>query len=198
MNSFKIFSNSIPSFSKSPLPYTLLLYATLTCILLALTSGSAIAVTIPDITIGVANTDDPGKVATAMEILLLLTILSLAPAILLMMTSFTRLIVVFGFLRQAIGTQQMPPNQVLIALALFMTFFIMQPVWKQADREAIQPYLNEEIGLKEAMTRAAKPVREFMFTQTRKKDLALFARMSGLKKPTPKTTFQCLFSFLLL
>lgn len=141
------------------------------------------ALTVPDITFGLADTDDPGKVATAMEILLLLTVLSLAPSILLMMTSFTRLIVVFGFLRQALGTQQMPPTQVLIALALFMTFFIMQPVWKKADETAIQPYLEEKISLQEALERAQKPVREFMFKQTREKDLALFVRMSDMEDP---------------
>lgn len=144
------------------------------------------AVTIPNITLGVNGTEEPGKVATVMEILLLLTVLSLAPSILLMMTSFTRLIVVFGFLRQAIGTQQMPPNQVLIALALFMTFFIMQPVWKEADQKAIQPYLNEEISLKDALKRAEVPVRKFMFAQTREKDLALFVRMSKMENPQDK------------
>jgi flagellar biosynthetic protein FliP len=149
-------------------------------------ASDAIAITVPDITLGVESTDDPGKVATVMEILLLLTVLSLAPSILLMMTSFTRLIIVFGFLRQAIGTQQMPPNQVLIALALFMTFFIMQPVWQEADREAIQPYLNEQISLKEALKRVEKPVRKFMFHQTREKDLALFVRMSKMENPKDK------------
>ncbi len=141
------------------------------------------AVTVPNITIGLGQTDDPSKVATALEILFVLTVISIAPSILLMMTSFTRLIVIFGFLRQAMGTQQMPPNQVLIGLALFLTFFIMRPVWQQANSQAIQPYLNEEIGFKEALDRAQSPLRKFMFKQTREADLALFCEMAGIKDP---------------
>ena len=145
--------------------------------------ATAHAVSIPNVTIGLQETEDPGKVATALEILLVLTIISIAPSILLMMTSFTRLIVIFGFLRQAIGTQQMPPNQILIGLALFLTFFIMRPVWMEANSKAIQPYLNEEIGFKEALDRAQKPLRAFMFRQTREADLALFCNMAGIKDP---------------
>ena len=128
-------------------------------------------------------TDSPERVATALQILLVLTVLSVAPALLLMTTSFTRLVVVFGFLRQALGTQQMPPNQVLLGLALFLTFYIMYPVWQKADREAIEPYLSEEIGLSEAVRRAEAPLREFMFRQTREADLALFADLAGIEDP---------------
>ena len=145
--------------------------------------GNALAVQVPSINIGIQNTDDPQKVATAVEIILLLTVLSLAPSILLMMTCFTRLIVVFGFLRQAIGTQQMPPNQVLIALSLFLTFFIMQPVWSQANEMAIQPYLNEEINFAQAWQNIQDPVRDFMFRNTREADLALFADFAHIKDP---------------
>ncbi len=154
-------------------------------VLTALTvlGGNALAVQLPSINIGLQNTDDPQKVAAAVEIILLLTVLSLAPSILLMMTCFTRLIVVFGFLRQAIGTQQMPPNQVLIALSLFLTFFIMQPVWSQADKMAIQPYLNEEINFKQAWQNIQDPVRDFMFRNTREADLALFAGFASIKDP---------------
>ncbi len=144
---------------------------------------TALAVQIPTLNIGLQNTDDPSKVATAVEIILLLTVLSLAPSILLMMTCFTRLIVVFGFLRQAIGTQQMPPNQVLIALSLFLTFFIMQPVWSQANKMGIQPYLNEEINFKQAWQNIQDPVRDFMFRNTREEDLALFADFAHIKDP---------------
>ncbi len=141
------------------------------------------AASIPTVNIGLAATDEPDKVATVLEILLALTVLSVAPALLLMTTSFTRLIVVFGFLRQAIGTQQMPPNQILIGLALFLTFFIMRPVWQQADTLAIQPYLNEEIPFNEALTRVQAPLRKFMFHQTREADLALFASMAKIEAP---------------
>ena len=144
---------------------------------------SVSAVQIPSINLGLQTTDEPQKVATAVEIILLLTVLSLAPSILLMMTCFTRLIVVFGFLRQAIGTQQMPPNQVLIALSLFLTFFIMQPVWDQANRMGIQPYLNEEINFRQAWQNIQDPVRDFMFKNTRETDLALFADFAHIKDP---------------
>ncbi len=146
----------------------------------------ACAVTLPSISLGLENTENPDKVATALEILLVLTVLSVAPAILLMATCFTRLIVVFGFLRQAIGTQQMPPNQVLLGLALFLTFFIMQPVWHKAYSNGIEPYLNEEIGFKQAIDRTAQPFRQFMFRQTREKDLALFTDMANIQDPKDK------------
>ncbi len=149
-------------------------------------TANAHAVTVPNLNIGIENTDNPEKVATALEIVLVLTVLSVAPAILLMMTSFTRLIVVFGFLRQAIGTQQMPPNQVLIGLALFLTFFIMQPVWQKANSQGIQPYLNEEISFKEALHNVEMPLRDFMFRQTRQTDVALFCRMAHIENPKDK------------
>lgn len=141
------------------------------------------AITLPTLKIGLESTDDPSRVATVLEVIFFLTILSIAPAILLMTTSFTRLIVVFGFLRQAIGTQQMPPNQVLLGLALFLTFFIMYPVWNKANQDSIQPYLNDEIGFTTALERAEAPLKEFMFKQTREDDLRLFAEMAGIKDP---------------
>jgi len=155
-------------------------------LLLFLSFHDAHAVTIPDINLGLTSTDNPKKVATALEILAMLTVLSVAPAILLMMTSFTRLIVVFGFLRMALGTQQMPPNQVLIGLSLFLTFFIMQPVWSVANSDGIQPYLQEKIGFEEALKRVEAPVRNFMFNQTREADLALFVRLAKLEDPKDK------------
>ncbi|MBA2849802.1 flagellar type III secretion system pore protein FliP [Thermosulfuriphilus ammonigenes] len=144
------------------------------------------AVTVPFIKIGLEGAKDPRQVSILLEILFLLTILSLAPSILLMMTSFTRLVVVFSFLRHAIGTQQMPPNQVLIGLALFLTFFIMAPVWQQVNNQAIKPYLAGQMAPDEALKAAANPVREFMFRQTREKDLAIFIKISGLKRPYNK------------
>lgn len=157
--------------------------------LIVLTFGcaaDAFAVNVPTVSIGIEGTDEPAKVATALEIVALLTVLSVAPALLLMVTSFTRLVVVFGFVRLALGTQQMPPNQVLVGLAIFLTFFIMQPVWDNANKSAVQPYLREEIGIKEAFTRIQEPFREFMFAQTRENDLALFVRLAKLSDPENK------------
>ncbi len=141
------------------------------------------SIPIPTVTIGVGETEKPGQVSTAIQILLLLTILSLAPAILVMLTSFTRIIVVLSFLRQALGTQQMPPNQILIGLALFLTFFIMSPVWNNINSNALQPYLREEISQDIALKSASEPLRDFMMKQTREKDLALFVNMAKIEKP---------------
>jgi flagellar biosynthetic protein FliP len=118
-----------------------------------------------------------------LQILLLLTLLSLAPAILIMMTSFVRIIVVFSFLRNALATQQMPPNQVLIGLALFLTFFVMAPTFQQVNTTALQPYMAGQITQAEAFQRGMEPMRTFMFKQTREQDIALFMSMSGLPKP---------------
>ena len=100
-----------------------------------------------------------------------------------MMTSFTRIIVVFHFLRQALGTQQMPPNQLLLGLALFLTMFIMAPVWTDVNENALQPYLNKEMNYKDALEKGMEPLRNFMFAQTREKDLALFLKISKAPKP---------------
>ncbi len=170
---------------QNPFIFCLTVLTVLTVTLLV--AHKALAVMVPDINIGLTNTDSPSKVASAMEIILLLTVLSVAPAILLMTTSFTRLIIVFGFLRQAIGTQQMPPNQVLLGLALFLTFFIMQPVWQKANTAGIQPYLNEEISFNEAVKKVTQPLRQFMFRQTREKDLTLFAHMAKIENPKDET-----------
>lgn len=137
----------------------------------------------PMVQLGVGQAEDPGDVSVLLQIVALLTVLSLAPAILILMTSFTRLAVAFSFLRHALGTHQMPPNQVMIGLALFLTFFIMMPVWQKVNENAIQPYLGEEITQAEALSAAMEPVRQFMFKQTRKKDLELFVSMAKLDKP---------------
>lgn len=136
----------------------------------------------------------------ALRIMGLLTLLTVAPAILLTMTSFTRIIIVFSFLRQAIGTQQSPPNQILVGLALFLTVFIMQPVWGAVYSEALDPYLKQEINQSVALGRAAKPVRDFMFKHTRKKDLSLFISASGDVRPHTKAdvaTWQLVPAFVL-
>ncbi|MCL5677139.1 MAG: flagellar type III secretion system pore protein FliP [Firmicutes bacterium] len=142
---------------------------------------------LPRVEVGVSTASSPRQVGTSLEILALLTILSLAPAILVLMTSFTRIIVVLGFVRSALGTQQMPPNQVLIGLALFLTFFVMAPVWSQINQDALQPYLAGQLDQAAALQRAAAPLRDFMLRQTREKDLSLFVGMAHLPRPgTPQ------------
>lgn len=140
-------------------------------------------VTIPNINMSLKTTDNPEEVVSAIQIILLLTVLTLAPAILILMTSFTRIIVVFSFLRQALGTQQMPPNQMLVGLSLFLTFFIMQPVFNTINEKALTPYMDGAIGQKKAMDEALLPLRKFMFSQTRASDLSLFVRLSRMEKP---------------
>ncbi|MBW1729659.1 MAG: flagellar type III secretion system pore protein FliP [Deltaproteobacteria bacterium] len=152
-------------------------------ILMGVTVYAQNAPLLPSITIGVQEPEKPRQVSMLLQILFLLTVLSLAPAIVVMMTSFTRLIVVFSLIRHALGTQQMPPNQVLIGLALLLTFFLMSPVYNKVNKEALQPYLAEKITQQEAIKRALQPVREFMFKQTRKKDLALFMKVSKQERP---------------
>lgn len=150
-----------------------------------LVPAGAYAQTFPKVSLSVGSGKNPGDLSVTLEILLLLTILSLAPAILILTTSFTRIIVILHFLRQALGLQQMPPNQLLIGLALFLTYFIMQPVFSDVNQNALQPYLKKQISYQEALKRGQKPLRKFMLRQTRKKDLALF--MSLDNSPKPKT-----------
>ncbi|WP_153720424.1 flagellar type III secretion system pore protein FliP [Sporosarcina cascadiensis] len=129
------------------------------------------------------SNSDPANVSTSIKMLLLLTVLSLAPAILILMTSFARIIIVLSFVRTALATQQMPPNQVLVGLALFLTFFIMAPVLSQVNEEALTPLFDEEISLDEAYERASGPFKEFMSEHTRQKDLELFMRYNQMEQP---------------
>jgi len=138
---------------------------------------------LPKLKLSLDNEQKPGEVAVSLQILLFITLLSLAPAFMIMMTSFTRIAVVLSFLRHALGTQQSPPTQIMIGLAIFLTFFIMAPVWNEVNTEALQPYKNGEIEQKEALTKAVAPIRNFMFRQTREKDLALFVNMAKMEKP---------------
>lgn len=126
---------------------------------------------------------DPTSVSTSVKLLLLLTVLSLAPSILILMTSFARIVIVLSFVRTALATQQMPPNQVIIGLALFLTFFIMAPTFQEVNKEALQPLFAEEIGLDEAYDRASVPFKEFMSKHTRQKDLDLFLKYNQAEKP---------------
>ena len=141
------------------------------------------AIPLPNITLGIEDADDPGKVSSALQILILLTVLTLAPAILIMTTSFARIIIVLSFLRQAMGTQQTPPTQILIGLALFLTMFVMGPVWKEINEGALKPYMEEELNQFEALKLAEIPIKSFMLSHTRKKDLSLFVNLSDDKNP---------------
>jgi flagellar biosynthetic protein FliP len=138
----------------------------------------------PGVTLTVNPTGNAKEVSSGVQLLVLLTILSLAPSILIMTTSFARIIIVLSLLRNAIGTPQVPPNQVIVGLALIMTFFIMTPVYNQVDQLAIQPYLSGQLDQTSAFQKAAGPVRDFMFKQTREKDLELFLSMSGKDRPS--------------
>lgn len=139
-----------------------------------------LSLTIPGIDFG---TDTPADVGVTLQLLFLLTVLSLAPGILIMMTCFTRIVIVLSFVRTALGTQSMPPNQVLIGLAMFLTFFVMSPVFNEINDTALQPYLAGDMPQDEALDTAVVPIKEFMAKHTREKDLALFFKYAELKKP---------------
>lgn len=136
---------------------------------------------IPAVTLTTAD-DGSQQYTVTLQILFLMTALTLLPALLMMMTSFTRIIIVFSILRQALGLQQTPSNQILLGLALFLTFFIMAPVFKQANETALQPYMNGDIAPMQAVEKAAEPFREFMLAQTREADLGLFSRIAEVEK----------------
>ena len=136
------------------------------------------AIPLPSIQFGMEEMHEPGKVSSALQILFLLTILTLAPSILIMTTSFARIIIVLSFLRQAMGTQQTPPTQILIGLGLFLTLFVMGPTWGEINQNALQPYLNEEISQMDALKLAEAPIKRFMLKQTRDKDLSLFVNLT--------------------
>jgi len=130
-----------------------------------------------------AEENGNGDLITALRILLLLTVLALAPSIVVMITSFTRIIIVFSIIKRALAIREMPPGQVLIGLAIFLTVFIMSPVWSIINQEAIQPYLEEEINTEEALVRTEEPLRSFMFEQTGEKELSLFVDLSNEERP---------------
>ena len=139
---------------------------------------------LPTITLGIGEATDPGEVSTALQILVVLTILSVAPAILLMTTGFTRIVIVLSFMRQALGTQSAPSNQIVIGLALFLTFFVMAPIFNQINEQALQPYLDKKISQEKALDLALEPMRQFMFSQVGEKDLQLLVDIS--KSPQPE------------
>lgn len=140
-------------------------------------------VTLPTMNLGFKTTENPTEVVNTIKLVIIMTILTLAPAILIMMTGFTRIIIVLSFLRQALGVQQMPPNQLLVGLALFLTFFIMRPAFEEMNTNSIQPYLSGKISQDAAIDAGLAPLRRFMFSQTRDKDLSLFVRLAKIDKP---------------
>ena len=145
--------------------------------------GAEPAISTPFFSVGLDGDQQPGAPTVVLQIFLLMTVLSLAPAILIMVTSFTRIVIVLSLLRRALGTMQMPPNQVMIGLALFLTIFVMAPVWHKINQNALQPYLDKKISNQQALENAAAPLRDFMFRQTREKDLALFVDIAKLQRP---------------
>jgi flagellar biosynthetic protein FliP len=152
-------------------------------LLVAPAAHAQTAPALPKISIGVDGAKGPNDVAATLQILFVLTVLSLAPALLMLTTSFVRIVIVLGFVRNALGTQQMPPSLVLIGLSLFLTFFVMSPVWGRIHQRALQPYFTGKIGYETALDQGVAPLREFMFKQTREKDLALFITLSKQNRP---------------
>lgn len=138
---------------------------------------------LPKLTVGVAESDKPEDIVIALQVLFLITVLALAPSILVMGTSFVRMVIVLSFLRRAIGTQTMPPDQVMVGLALFLTLFVMTPVFTQMNDEALQPYLKQELTFEEAIKEAGTPIRNFMLRQVSENDVALFVRISRMPPP---------------
>jgi flagellar biosynthetic protein FliP len=153
--------------------------------IVAFGDAASAQVTLPSVNLGFKQTTNPTEVVNTVKIILMMTVLTLAPAILIMMTGFSRFIIVLSFLRQALGTQQMPPNQLLVGLALFLTFFVMRPAFDEVNANALQPFLGNKINQEQAMDAALVPLRRFMFSQTRDADLGLFVKLA--KMGTPKT-----------
>ncbi|NTW04803.1 MAG: flagellar type III secretion system pore protein FliP [Peptococcaceae bacterium] len=160
-----------------------ILYLVLMVSILLLTVTAANAEPLPGVNLSVNTADSPGEVVDSLRLLVLLSLIALAPAFILMVTSFTRIIVVLSLLRGAIGVAMTPPNQVLVGLALFLTMFVMAPTYNQINENALKPYIANQISQEKAMDEAYKPLRVFMLKQTREKDLSLFYSISKEKRP---------------
>ena len=137
----------------------------------------------PSLNLSIGQAAGATETVTSLQIMLLLTVLSLAPAFLIMVTAFTRIVIVLSLIRNAIGVPQLPPNQVLLGLALFLTFFVMAPVWQTVQTDAVTPFTSGQIDQQQAFTRAEQPVRQFMLRQVREKDLSLFVHLAKLEQP---------------
>lgn len=161
--------------------FTALLAVVILLLVMPVMQAQEVGLPTLEIDIGEANT--PQEVSRGLQILILLTVLTLAPAILVMATAFTRIVIVLSLVRQAIGTPQLPPSQVIIGLSLILTFFVMAPTFKAINEQALQPYLNGAMPQAEALEEAVEPVREFMFRQTHNRDLELFVGLARLERP---------------
>jgi len=157
----------------------------LVIVLIAAPLAAAPAWSASPVNISIDLGEDGGRqqVSTGLMLVALLTVLTIAPALLVLLTSFTRIVIVLSFLKRSLGTGSQPSNQILVSLALFLTFFIMAPVWQQVHSEALQPYLQEQLDAKAALTKGLEPIRDFMWRQTREKDLALFVHVSKMERP---------------
>lgn len=164
---------------KKPVIFTL-------AVLLSVVCGATLyaqTVPIPSFNLEVGQSSSPEQVSSSLQIIILLTVLTLAPALLIMTTCFTRIVIVLSFLRNAIGTQQSPPNQVILGFTMFLTFFIMSPTWMKMYDEGLKPYFDKKIGYETAFDRSVSPVKRFMVKFTREKDLALFVRIAKIRRP---------------
>ncbi|MFW6230188.1 MAG: flagellar type III secretion system pore protein FliP [Halanaerobium sp.] len=169
--------------------YKIIIFLSIALLLVMLLPTSVMAQDdiIPNINLEIGTEENSDNLVPSLQLLLLLTILSLAPAILIMVTSFTRIIIVLSMIRNALATRTMPPNQVLIGLAIFITIFIMAPVWQGVIDEAVTPYMNEEIETDQMVENGLEPVRSFMFEHVREKDLSLFYNMTDMERPQNQT-----------
>lgn len=152
-------------------------------VVLMATCAAEAAPIIPSVNVEVGTAENPEQVASTLQVIAVLTLATIAPGILMMTTSFVRIVVIIGFLRNALATQNVPPNQVIVSLAMFVTFYIMAPYWSQANDNGLQPYLAGQISQEEAITNVLTPIREFMFRQTREADLALFVNLADAERP---------------
>ncbi len=164
-----------PALKRAAIPISLILFF--------LFPAMASSIGLPTVTLGIEEADSPQQVSNALQVLFVLTIFSVAPAILLMTTCFTRIVIVLGFVRQAMGTQNMPPTQIILGLSLFLSFFIMSPTLNTINEEALQPYMNEQIDQAQALEKAISPMREFMFSQVRESELALLTEITLKEEP---------------
>lgn len=164
-------------------PPTGLYWTCIAALALLLVPSQSAAVGLPTVTLGIEEAGTPQQVSTALQVLFVITILSVTPAIILMTTCFTRIVIVLGFLRQAMGTQNMPPTQIILGLSLFLSFFIMSPTLNEINQTALQPYMEEQIGQAEALEKAVIPMRTFMFSQVREQELRLLAELTLDNEP---------------
>ncbi len=170
---------------KSTLTHIGVITAVILCsLILPALAWAAQPFTLPNVNLTLSGgTTEPEKIQSLIQLVILMTILSLAPGLLLLMTSFTRVVIVLSLIRHALGTTTMPPNQVIVGLSLFLTFFIMSPVINRVNTEALKPYYEENISGEAAMTKAVVPIKEFMLKQVREKDLALFIKIAKEERP---------------